>query len=456
MTAAGSQPPEPERAIELHLRLDDPEVVAELGRLPEGAEREAHAERALKIGLVALKHVRGEIDGDTVRREGERILSDVQGRLDEHRKLLHARLGDVLAEYFDPERGRFADRVRRLVSEDGDLARILRSKVGGEGSELVTTLQAHFGPESPLMKTLSPRETEGLLHSLSEAVKAQLEAQRKQILGEFTLDREESALWRMRRDMLDVLKGHEKDDSAFREAVLGILNDLRARKEEAERSTRHGFAFEDTLYATVEREAQRAGDVATQTGNEVGEYERSKVGDIVVQLGPEHVAAGARIVIEAKEKRGYRLVDARGEMDIARKNRAAEVGVFVFSRKTAPDGLQPFQRIGRDVYVVWDAEDPESDVWLHAGLTVARALCTRAAREADRSAANLDELNRTILRIEKQAGLLDEIGTASKTIESANDRIRERLRISQKKIQGHVAALQEMLADLEESLGDEG
>jgi len=45
------------------------------------------------------------------------------------------------------------------------------------------------------------------------------------------------------------------------------------------------------------------------------------VGDIVVQLGPDQKASGARIVVEAKESGSYTLSKALEELETARKNR---------------------------------------------------------------------------------------------------------------------------------------
>ncbi|WP_456371884.1 hypothetical protein [Thiolapillus sp.] len=38
--------------------------------------------------------------------------------------------------------------------------------------------------------------------------------------------------------------------------------------------------------------SQKAGDLATTTGNSTGRTRNCKVGDVVIELGPEHVAAG--------------------------------------------------------------------------------------------------------------------------------------------------------------------
>src|SRR6185295_1858910 len=99
-------------------------------------------------------------------------------------------------------------------------------------------------------------------------------------------------------------------------------------------------------------------------------------------------APGARIVIEAKEKQGYTLDAGRKEIDQARQNRGAQIGVLVFSKKTAPPGLELFARYGDDLYVVWDAENSAADIQLLAALTTARYLCIREHKHNEAQAAD--------------------------------------------------------------------
>ena len=120
----------------------------------------------------------------------------------------------------------------------------------------------------------------------------------------------------------------------FHADVRATLEAVAARRQEAARSTTHGHSFEDAVWSFVDRRSQEAGDVPARTGSTPGRIPRCKVGDAVIELGPEHAAAGARIVIEAKERRGVDLGKAREEMATARKNRDAGVGIFVFPLPT--------------------------------------------------------------------------------------------------------------------------
>ena len=142
----------------------------------------------------------------------------------------------------------------------------------------------------------------------------------------------------------------------------------------------------------------------------------------MIELGPDSAAPGALIVVEAKEKDGYTLAQAREEIETARKNRGADWGVFVFSKKTAPPNLEPFSRYGNDFIVVWDAEDPSSDVFLKAGIIAARALCFRTERQSAAQQVDFETIDKAILEIEKRAGNLDEVRKSAETIQSSSDK----------------------------------
>lgn len=61
--------------------------------------------------------------------------------------------------------------------------------------------------------------------------------------------------------------------------------------------------------------------------------------------------------------------------------RARVFGIFVFSKKTAPECVPPLKRVGKDVLAVWDVGDPSTDLVLEAAMTIAKALCVVEARK---------------------------------------------------------------------------
>ncbi len=507
----------PPPAIELSLRVQDPELVAVLAAYAEGRARSEFAMTALRIGILALKQAQGRLDADVVRAESERLITELNHHLVKHQHEVAQQLANSLKEYFDPESGRFSERVERLVRADGELEQVLQRQIGREDSELAKTLAGHFGETSPLMRLLSPEESKGLLRSLGLTLESALKGQReaivrefsldskesalsrlvneltqrhgkltealqgsiknvvgefsldnegsalsrlvkrvetaqKQISSEFSLDAESSALARMKRELLEVLDAHKKANADFQQEVITALAAMSARKEQAHRSTIHGADFESEVHRYLQAECQNSGDIATHTGNTTGLIKNCKIGDVVVELGPENAAAGSRIVVEAKESGNYNLAKAREEMETARKNRGAGVGIFVYSKRTAPDDVQPLVRYGNDIFVTWDADDAASDIYLWAGVSIAKALSTRKAVRRDVKEANFDSIERAIREVEKQAGGLEEINRLTGTIKGHSDKILHRVQIMQASFAQQIDILNEHIEHLKSAL----
>lgn len=501
--------------LPLELSVADPDTIAELSRYPDDASRSQFALSALRIGVLALRQAQGQVDADVVRREGDRLMESLKTNLSAHSQHVHQTLTNVLRDYFDPESGRFQERVQRLVSKDGELSTLLQQQIGGDDSQLTKTLVTHFGAGSQLMKLLAPDQSQGILAAMRKTLDQQLMAQREHVLSqfsldndqgalarlvkeltqrqghlseqihtkidevvkefsldeeesalsrlvrnvdraqrtitsEFSLDDESSALARLKREMLSLMKEQHEKNNKFQEEVKGALQAMEARRSESEKSTRHGRVFEDAVFEFVQHQAQNCGDVATHTGDCVGRIKNCKIGDCVVELGADSQAPRARVVLEAKGNRNYSLAAAIQEIKQARKNRDGQHGIFVFSSKAAPEGLAPFARYGDDLVVVWNAEDPLTDVYLGAALTTARALCVRSQRRSDRD-VDLDQMEKAILDIEKRAQSLDEIRTSAETIHSATDKILQRVRIARIALERQVATLQDQVVILKDA-----
>lgn len=271
---------------------------------------------------------------------------------------------------------------------------------------------------------------------------ARVERAQGEISREFSLDQDQSALARIRRELLTVITDQRTGNEQFQRDVLERLTAMTARRDEAARSTRHGEDFETAVFEFIELRSQNAGDIASHVGNQTGIIKNCKVGDVVVELGPEHMAAGARVVIEAKEREGVSIGDALAELDSAKKNRQAGAGMFVFSRRTAPPMAEPLARYGEDVVVAWDADDPQSDVVLLAGLAVAKALCARRKADHSAEAADFIEIDKAIREIERQIGGLDEIVKFTETIQSNSGKVLKRTAIMRTSLLEQVEVLE--------------
>ncbi|HEX4129347.1 MAG TPA: hypothetical protein VHZ24_04840 [Pirellulales bacterium] len=539
---------EPLSRLFLELQIDDPELVAALSAYAEGPERDEFATSALRIGVLALRQARGQLDAGLVQRECQQMLAALEKQLAEHSLQLNSRLAGSLQEYFDPKTGRFQERVNRLIERDGELEQMLRRQLGAEDSELCRTLTTHVGASSPLMKLLSPTESQGLLTALRETFGRQLADQRETVLREFsfdneqgaisrmvrqlsetngqlarnlqgkidevvkefdlghegsalyklvrnvttaqqtitaefslnndqsalsrlkkmleatdqairgnlTLDDENSSLSRLKREMLGILDTHQKSNQQFQQEVKVALASMVAKRAEAARGTQHGIEFEAVAFEFLDRLAQQAGDIAEATGNSTGLLKNCKKGDCVLALGPDSAAPGARIVIEAKEKQKFDLRAALDELDEARKNRNAQVGMFIFSRKAAPAGIEPVARWGNDVVVMWDAEDSATDLYLRVGLTLARALCVRAANQRAAQSADFTAIEAAMAEISKQSDDLDKVAGWAETVRKNGENIIEHLRKKRAAIERQLTLLQEHVVDLKQTMQSSG
>src|SRR4051794_13761339 len=503
--------------LPLELFIDDPEIIRALVEYPEGEPRNEYAIEAMKIGLLALRHVGGQVSADVFRREGDRLVGGLQKTFDQHKSTIQDQIEGKLKEYFDPKDGRFTDRVQRLVAQDGELSQFLKSYIDGENSMFARTLVAHVGRDSALMKVLDPQQSDGLLTCLRKTIDEQLGQQRDHLLKEFSLDNEDGALTRLitqltnnhgdlskdiqkkidviikefslneensalsrlvqnvsqaqrtitnefsldsdtsclsrlKRELTDLLAASEKKNQQFQEEIKVAMAKMVTQREEAARSTRHGLVFEEAVCDFLARQAQHAGDVATPTGHTTGLMKNCRIGDCVIELGPDSAAPGALIVVEAKEKDGYSLAQAREEIEAARKNRGAAWGVFVFSSKTAPANLEPFSRYGSDFVIVWDADDPTSDVFLKAGIIAARALCFRNERQSAAQQVDFEAIEKAILEIEKRAGNLDDVRKSAETIHTSSTKILERVRKDREALEKQLEILRDNVRDLKHSM----
>ena len=510
--AEGSGRHKTQRELVLTLRVSDPDVVAELSRRPAGDERDEYAAAALRVGVLALRSAGGTLDADAVREAGARLMGELRETLATRATELTGEMTRALTQYFDPKSGLLHQRLESLVRDGGEIERIMRAHVGdesllartlvshvGEGSALFKMiapgeeegLRAQM--ESSLTAALRAQSDEVLRQfsldhrdsalsrlvgeirahqgELSKEVKGQVDAvvrefsldkpdsalsrlslllrqTHEQIGKNLTLDDEQSALARLKRELKGTIDGMVEHNARFHTDVRAALAALEARKEEAGRSTRHGLAFEDALGGLLAGEAQRLGDVHRATGATTGAIKLCKVGDHVVQMGPESSAPGAQLVFEAKEDKSVDLRGALDEIERARKNRSAQIGVFVFSARTAPEGLSPLARYGDDIVCVWDAEDERSDLHVRCAYSLARALASRVAQSTEKSQEALSDIERAARAFEKQLDHLAEVERLASTVKTHGEKIESRMKSMRRDLEREVERIDEQVTAL--------
>jgi hypothetical protein len=392
------------------------------------------------------------------------------------------------------------------------LEALLAKHLDGDRSVLAQTLAQHVGQQSPLFKMLSPQQSDGLMASLARTIDSALKAQSDRVLQQFSLDRQDSALSRLlsevatsngklrgelaedvravtkefsldhedsalrrlssaidktcqavqvsltlddqgsplsrlRSELRSVLESLANSNAQFQSEVRTTLEGFKVRREEAARSPRHGHSFEASVGEFLFGEARRLNDIYEAVGTTKGLADR-KTGDHVLTLGEESRAPNARIVCEAKAKKGYSEKSALEEIALARKNRDAQVGLVVMDRTTAPEGVETLRRIGNDVLVVWDAEDTASDLNLRLAVSVARALCVRECVAASQAEASLDQLDESIEAIANQIRVVDTIVTSGRSIAKQGEKVTQSAEKLRETLEDEVAALQDQVKSL--------
>ena len=360
-----------------------PDLREELKKREEGEERNAFAIQAMRIGVMAIRHAQGQIDADKIEA--------------------------VLSNYLDPDGGQFHQQIQRLIKKDGELVTVIRQQIAGD--------------KSPLGETMTERN-QTILNTF---------------LKHFDLTKDGSAL----KLMLNQLKKKYEE-------ILEKIGEEKGREEESHRSTRHGVKFENVTVSNFIQEWNNrkcnANHIVEHTGSKPGNLSAKKgfrtIGDFVIELGPDHAAAGCKIVVEAKANQEYTLDKAFKELEDARKNRGAEVGLFVFDKNKAPDGFAYFTRRGNDIVIVWDAEDESSDVNFEAGLSLAVALCVRA-KTPSKKGVDLAAMDKAILEIESGVKDLEEIRTWTRTIKNNSENILKNAEKMQSSLNEQIRILKE-------------
>jgi len=357
-------------------------------------ERPAIAERALKIGLLALQDTGVTVNVDVVRAEFEKLVHQAEQ--------VNERAASALAETL---RTNFAD-------GDGRLPRTLEKFLGDRGAlrGMVEELFDERKRDSAIGRI------RGMLESYFDG-----DASKLAILLDPT--RLNSPMHQFRQEIAAGFKSLE-------ERLVAIEAAANARATERAKSAAKGADFEDILEAVLGDLARGAGDLLDRTADEAGDTMRSKKGDFVLTINPS-LARGCdlRVVVEAKDRKVSGR-EMREELRAAKTNRSAAVALVVFTPAHAPTGIAPFDVRAGDVYCVLDPTAPDHAT-LEAALRLARLLALNTLRERE---ADLDQeaIAEALTGIREQLDVikglksqLTSISGAAGTVSTGLDRLRD-------------------------------
>ena len=393
------------------LTLHDPALAAFVAEAPD-ADRAALAERALRIGLLAICNANATVNVDVVRAEFARLVSDLAATQAEAASALETTL-----------RTNFAD-------GDGRLPRQLEAYLGDSGklNRLVGDLFDEGRRDSALGR-------------LRELLGRYFDGDGSQLATLLDPTRRGSPLYQFRTEMSDEFR-------RLNERLEALEDARRARAEERARGTAKGADFEAALEERLGALAQGLGDLVERTGTDGGDAMTSKKGDLVITIDPTRTrGTSLRIVVEAKD-RPMPLGRMTKELAEARVNRSAAIAMAVFTPHTAPTAVTPLALVGPDVFATYDPETDDA-VALEAAYRAARILALITLRDAavqldaEAVARALDDLGRQVDVVRSLKTKLTHIGSTAREVSDALDVLRAGVLRSVRELEGQLAIVEE-------------
>jgi hypothetical protein len=398
------------------LVLHDPALAAFVAEAPE-PDRPALAERALRIGLLAICNANATVNVDVVRAEFTRLVSDLTATQAEAARALETTL-----------RANFAD-------GDGRLPRQLEAYLGDSGklNRLVGDLFDEGRRDSALGR-------------LRELLGRYFDGDGSRLATLLDPTRQGSPLYQFRSEMSDEFR-------RLNERLEALEDARRARAEERARGTAKGADFEDALEERLGGIARGMGDLVERTGADGGDAMTSKKGDLVITVDPTRTrGTNLRIVVEAKD-RPMPVGRMTKELAEARVNRSAAIALAVFTPHTAPTSVAPLALIGQDVFATYDPEADDA-VALEAAYRAARILALVTLRDAavqldaDAVTRALDDLGRQVDVVRSLKTKLTHIGSTAREVSDALDLLRAGVLRSVKELEAQLAVVDEDSAAL--------
>ncbi len=402
-------------------------------------------------------------------------------------------LAQLLSQFIGPEGSLLADTLAHQVGEQSPLFRKL-SPTDAQG--LVQTLKQQLAlalgqSQVDLQKALDPLQKDGpiarFLGSLREEMKKAENDRSLQMTTAFkALDANDpnsllsnlarqtkdashallnavnpananSPLAALRNTLTEMLDAHIKTSremlvaqqqrqERFEKDIRDVVTRLETQRSSNRTTPRGGTVFEDDVEATVQDFVRGSPYVCSKTGNVVGIRDSCKVGDFVIRFTEESAWAGTTIVFECKHDQTYHVDKSLKELDTARANRDASVGVFVMAASHAPVDFPLFARHGHNILVTWDPEDPTTLPRLQAATMLALALATR--KQGARDDASIDAIKDIEIVLAEQLARIEKMRKASDGIRKHNDSIRKELQKAEDDLRDLVEKSRETLRAL--------
>lgn len=142
------------------------------------SQRAGLAAHAWELGLRAVLSAHRLAEEARLADIGKSLVEEVDAELEQYVAKQQEAMVQTLQRFFDPRDGQVVTRIEGFLKDGGDLTRALDRFLAPEHGALATTLAKALGENSPLLRRLSPTDSEGVVALVELRVKDALEANR--------------------------------------------------------------------------------------------------------------------------------------------------------------------------------------------------------------------------------------------------------------------------------------
>jgi len=404
-------------SLNLDVVITDQTVLGYLAKFSNESTQIEKALEAIKVGVIAIQSASPTLDTTIVQSH----FAEMDSSMREYITTFQKSIKDDLKKYFESQDGVLPRSIDEIFGESGSLSRTFQAFFDPEEGRLGRLLQSHVGPQSTFGKSLDPqnRNRQGIIAVLEARVQELVEAKLDDVLKEFSLDENGSAMSRL----------HVMLAESF-EKINRALGHIDGQEDEAKKGHIKGIRFEQELYDDYFVslcKCKQCDDDPSLVARTPGSIDNCKTGDLLSTLGESTGAPGVNIVIEVKDK-AVKLKDARSELQEAKVNRKAAVGIFVWSRGTEPSEVGDFRRIGDDFYVTVDMECLRAEeplLYFDAAYRIARAMIVAALRKESAAEIDLVEIESHIETLGTWSERIADMSVKARTIQKSGKLIEE-------------------------------
>jgi len=154
-------------AVDLRVVDTRADALAVFSELTPALQRQLAAD-AWSIGLRALGNARAQAREARLHEIGDRLLTDLDTKLERQLADHQQSIASALAAFFDPTDGSVSRRLADFVADEGALARQLAKHVGPDHSSLSSTLAGVLGEASPLLRRLATDGDDSIVKAIED------------------------------------------------------------------------------------------------------------------------------------------------------------------------------------------------------------------------------------------------------------------------------------------------